>query len=626
MPFYFRKSISAGPFRFNLSKSGVGLSVGVRGLRIGTGPRGHYIHAGAYGFYYRASLGHAGQRPRPAAFEPVDSTQPTARRSGDVEMVDIESGDVLAMSDARLQDLLDDLNCKLQQARLSGVLALGGGAIAAGAAFLTTAPIAVGIGVALVPFGYLLGSWLDTFKRTVVLFYDLDSTPADAYRQFVSAFEAMAGCERAWHVPTEGEIRDLTTWKRNAGANTLVQRSQIALSLELPNIVRSNLDPPHIRAGRQHLYFLPNFILVVDASRAGAIAYEHLDVDVSQVRFIEDGKVPSDARIVDHTWQHPNKSGGPDRRFSYNRQLPVCLYEELHLASASGLRERIQLSKMGTGDAFASAAKVLARFGLAASTPVGEGRIGTRAPASVGAESAEGKHPLDATPAPAQKAFDFHKWGLAAFALLAVASVATAANWTWTWTQFAANLKVPSIFNLTTAREPSRETKWKSVVTPSPDHTPKSGVGKQREPKDAPQTLAASLDVVMTISIHGGSKPIIIGHTNLPAGTKVMVTISRKETSYLAREKVTVANGKFRAAPFSQDGAALRSGRYVVDISSLPAASQPALVRAVVGPQGENLRGPAIKLMLGERVVALSRNIVVGDASPSKRTERTPTR
>ncbi|RVA15894.1 DUF4236 domain-containing protein, partial [Mesorhizobium sp. M7A.F.Ca.CA.002.05.1.1] len=42
MGFYVRKSISAGPFRFNFSSGGVGASVGVQGLRIGTGPRGHY--------------------------------------------------------------------------------------------------------------------------------------------------------------------------------------------------------------------------------------------------------------------------------------------------------------------------------------------------------------------------------------------------------------------------------------------------------------------------------------------------------------------------------------------------------------------------------------------------------
>ncbi|KAA3448364.1 hypothetical protein C7I87_21815 [Mesorhizobium sp. SARCC-RB16n] len=55
MGFYVRKSISAGPFRFNFSSGGVGVSVGVKGLRIGTGPRGHYIHAGVGGLYYRGT-------------------------------------------------------------------------------------------------------------------------------------------------------------------------------------------------------------------------------------------------------------------------------------------------------------------------------------------------------------------------------------------------------------------------------------------------------------------------------------------------------------------------------------------------------------------------------------------
>ena len=37
MPFSLRTSVTAGPFRFSLSKSGLGFSVGIRGLRIGTG-------------------------------------------------------------------------------------------------------------------------------------------------------------------------------------------------------------------------------------------------------------------------------------------------------------------------------------------------------------------------------------------------------------------------------------------------------------------------------------------------------------------------------------------------------------------------------------------------------------
>jgi len=67
MPLYIRKSVSVGPFRFNLSKSGLGVSIGVKGFRLGAGPRGNYIHVGRGGLYYRQTLGRrtrARQRPR----------------------------------------------------------------------------------------------------------------------------------------------------------------------------------------------------------------------------------------------------------------------------------------------------------------------------------------------------------------------------------------------------------------------------------------------------------------------------------------------------------------------------------------------------------------------------------
>jgi hypothetical protein len=67
MGFYIRKSKKVGPFRFNLSKSGIGTSVGVRGFRVGTGPRGKYVHAGRNGLYYRASLGASRRQPQSVA-------------------------------------------------------------------------------------------------------------------------------------------------------------------------------------------------------------------------------------------------------------------------------------------------------------------------------------------------------------------------------------------------------------------------------------------------------------------------------------------------------------------------------------------------------------------------------
>jgi hypothetical protein len=61
MGWFFRKSIKLGPMRLNLSKSGLGVSAGVRGARVSVGPRGAYLNVGRGGVYYRQKLGVSGR-------------------------------------------------------------------------------------------------------------------------------------------------------------------------------------------------------------------------------------------------------------------------------------------------------------------------------------------------------------------------------------------------------------------------------------------------------------------------------------------------------------------------------------------------------------------------------------
>ena len=63
MGFYFRRSASFGPFRVNLSKSGVGYSIGGRGFRTGVSGSGRrYTSCGipGTGFGYRQYAGRGG--------------------------------------------------------------------------------------------------------------------------------------------------------------------------------------------------------------------------------------------------------------------------------------------------------------------------------------------------------------------------------------------------------------------------------------------------------------------------------------------------------------------------------------------------------------------------------------
>jgi hypothetical protein len=113
-------------------------------------------------------------------------------------------------------------------------------------------------------------------------------------------------------------------------------------------------------AGRQTLYFLPDRLLVYDSAGIGAISYRTLSLSATRQRFIEEDSVPSDATVVDRTWRYVNKSGGPDRRFAHNPELPICLYDELTFRTASGLNEVFQISRSGLAEGFIAAVRYLA--------------------------------------------------------------------------------------------------------------------------------------------------------------------------------------------------------------------------------------------------------------------------
>jgi hypothetical protein len=361
VPFYYRKSVSAGPFRFNLSSSGVGVSVGVKGLRFGTGPRGHYVHAGRGGLFYRSSLGRAGQGGAAPAKSSRSSEGPRPIRSAEpnVEMIAVSSASVLEMKDERYGELLEELNTK--QNAVSSVILLAG--FAALAAFIAAAAAGIAgavVGIALVTASVFVGNRLDSARRSAVVLYDLEPEVAEAYEALTRAFDHLAASSMKWHVDAGGAVRDLHTWKRNAGASTIVDKRATEFDYSLPRVLKTNVTPPTMRVGKETLYWLPDVVLVVESTRIGAVAYDMLDIRWEDTRFIEAATVPRDAQVVGQTWKHPNKNGGPDRRFANNRQLPICLYESIHLRSRTGLNELLQVSTSGRTQQLATAVRRLA--------------------------------------------------------------------------------------------------------------------------------------------------------------------------------------------------------------------------------------------------------------------------
>ena len=79
MGIFFRKSISLGPLRFNLSGSGIGVSTGIKGLRVGVSGKGKaYVAGGRGGLYFRqyASGSRSSRRSAPVEVSPAPVATP----------------------------------------------------------------------------------------------------------------------------------------------------------------------------------------------------------------------------------------------------------------------------------------------------------------------------------------------------------------------------------------------------------------------------------------------------------------------------------------------------------------------------------------------------------------------
>ncbi|MFX4235390.1 DUF4236 domain-containing protein [Aliarcobacter butzleri] len=357
MGFYIRKSINVGPFRFNLSKSGVGVSAGVKGLRFVTGPRGNYVHMGQGGFYYRKTFPSGTDNRNQST-----PNQPELQQSNtDLEhepLTEIESGDITQMVDSSSADLVAEMNENRKKIRIWPFVAV----IGLIATFLTfqnfqshTLVIVLAISTALLTF---VASIKDEMRKTTVLFFELEPEIETLYQKLHDAFKQISTSSSKWHVEAEGVVRDR---KRNAGATSVIKRTSISLGQGNPPYVKTNISIPYIPVGKQTLYFFPDKVLLFESNRVGAVSYQNLNVSVEDTRFIEDGSVPRDAKIVDRTWKYVNKRGGPDKRFKDNCELPIVLYEDMHFTSDTGLNERIEISKTGLCNEFVHSISSLAK-------------------------------------------------------------------------------------------------------------------------------------------------------------------------------------------------------------------------------------------------------------------------
>jgi hypothetical protein len=129
---------------------------------------------------------------------------------------------------------------------------------------------------------------------------------------------------------------------------------------------------------------------------------------------------------------------------------------------------------------------------------------------------------------------------------------------------------------------------------------------------------ANALEADIRARSDGGNTPFVVGVTNLPDETRLMVGVRRREANYFAQAQTSVTAGQFKTERFSASGKSLPPGNYEIEITMPLARVQPAKVRIVIGEEGERLTGRLVeKSRFGITLKSVSTVNIGGVPSPA---------
>ncbi len=440
MGLFIRKSKKIGPFRLNLSKSGLGVSVGVAGARVSVGPNGTFVHMGKNGLSYRKKLNTKSKKQKFTeevnlnelfTLSPQKTIITTTNFDG---ITDVDSEDfiqTLSQNDKKLflykwlgilplvlafayilnyneveykteitekfQISTEGANLRKEPSRKGNVIQIakkydeflinsieGNWVAVEHEHSISYLHKSVGEVVKVshqvesffqgdkLPLYPLLGfipliiglAIYDGRRKRVDIYYSMDDEFNQLYSYQKEYFKEFQANRKVWQKKTSQRVRDS---KYHAGASSLVKRIKVSkiASDSLPTpLIKTNVEIPHIALSNIDLYFFPERLILKRNKKYAAVFYKNMEINPSLIRFIEDERVPRDASVVDQTWQYVNKSGGRDKRFKSNRQLPICQYSEYHLVCKNGIDEVIMTSRAGGMDKFSKFINVIGDYQL----------------------------------------------------------------------------------------------------------------------------------------------------------------------------------------------------------------------------------------------------------------------
>lgn len=327
MGWNYRKRVKIAPgVHVNLSKRGISTSFGPKGMKITTGPNGTYLNSSipGTGLYKRQKIG--GNQ--------TSSRNITMNKSSNSDigcfLVPLIIGAVLVSSiyanlaiwgivivviivAFTLWEIGKDPNKMVIKEKFRN---------------LSAGDTSIEASVLRAQYNYLFkkqGLSFDTGK-------DVPQSILSNYQLFVTDFSECLKMAKRWVVNSERAS------EAKSSASTSVERAPaIWKTSDRPYILPVGA-PEIVLPKSSSLVFFPTFILYFkNLYDFVKLDYSDIKFSVNSIRFLEKLQdVPNDSITVGETWMYVNKSGEPDRRYSYNPKMIKVMYGELIITTPVG--------------------------------------------------------------------------------------------------------------------------------------------------------------------------------------------------------------------------------------------------------------------------------------------------
>lgn len=180
----------------------------------------------------------------------------------------------------------------------------------------------------------------------------------DNFKNLQNAFNQFKQINYIWQIITEEKTWD---WRKNAGASSLISRRQAKVLQKSPSawVIRSSEKNNYYTGNYPRLLeliFFVDKVIKVEIDRQGNVTksdinYSDMQVSYKITQFIEEDTPPNDSQRVGNRWKYVRKDGGPDLRFSGNRELPIFKYGEISIGILGNFVV-FQVSNPSAGETF----------------------------------------------------------------------------------------------------------------------------------------------------------------------------------------------------------------------------------------------------------------------------------